>query len=136
MKNLQLGDIFEIKTQRGWAYFQVCHFDKLEGDLIKIFNHVYDNSQTDFQKIISVNDTYYYRSLLKPAYRRKLVDLVGYEDLPKGFELPRYSRSKHLVRGEFLGWFIIDHVANTQILIQELSEDQKKYSSDGIVNDT
>lgn len=136
MISVKLGDIFEIATSKGKAYFQCVHSDKLEGELIKVFNHIFEARPKEIEEILKVEDYYYVGFPLKYALKQKIVEHVGIVPIPKGFKKPRYTRSKHMIRGEFKGWHITDSETEKMVLVQELTEEQRQLSPSGIVNDT
>lgn len=53
-----------------------------------------------------------------------------------GFSKSKFVRTKHNVRGEFLGWHIVNTETWQRQLIESLSSEQKKLSPLGIWNDT
>lgn len=55
---------------------------------------------------------------------------------PSGFDKPRFMRTEHSVRGEFLGWHIVDTETWQRQLVQTLTKEQKALSPWGIWNDT
>ncbi len=136
MARIKLGDIFEIKTAKGYAYFQYVHSDKLEGELIKVFNNIFEERPKAIEEILKVEDCYYVGFPLKYALKQKIVEHIGMIPIPKDFKKPRYTRSKHMIRGEFKGWHITDSETEKMVLVQELTEEQKQFSPSGIVNDT
>lgn len=136
MKRLKAGDIIEIKTTKGYAYFQCMVVNKTEGDLIKVFNKVFTHQETDINTIISIEDTYFYRFPLSYALRRKLVTTIGFAEIPEDFEPPLFMKDKHIIRGEFLGWHIVNTKTLFNRLVTELSDEEKSLSEFGIVNDT
>ena len=73
---------------------------------------------------------------VKAALRRKIINRVGKFEIPRAYEMPLQSRSKHNIRGAFLGWHIIDNKTVKRELKKELSENELKLSPHGIFNDT
>jgi hypothetical protein len=136
MSKIALGDIFEIDTRKGKAYFQCVKIDKVRGDLINVFNKLYDEAPTVIEKAINVEDHYFVGFPLSDAYKRKLVEKVGNIPLPNDFELPAYMRDKHVIKGELLGWHIRDVNTLKRRFVEKLSPQQKKLSPVGIYNDT
>jgi len=136
MSKIELGDIFEIDTRKGKAYFQCVRIDKIKLDLIKVFNKIYQKRPESIESVITVKDNYFIGFALSTAYRRKLVEKVGNVTLPIDFDLPKYMRSKHVIRGQFLGWHIIDTNTLKRELVEKLSIDQQHLSPWGIWNDT
>ncbi|MGZ3777783.1 MAG: hypothetical protein ACXVI9_09375 [Mucilaginibacter sp.] len=136
MAKIELGDIFEIETAKGKAYFQCVKIDKSRGDLIKVFNKLYHERAEFIESVIKVKDNYFIGFPLGAAYRRKLIEKVGNISLPDDFELPKYMRSKHVIQGRFFGWHIINTSTWKRQLVEKLSEEQKQLSPWGIWNDT
>ncbi len=52
------------------------------------------------------------------------------------FIKPKFMRTKHLVRGVFLGWYIVNTDTLHHQLVQDLSPEEKMLSPWGIWNDT
>jgi hypothetical protein len=92
MFRIGLGDIFEINTNEGKAYFQYVKIDKIRGDLINVFNKLYDSRPSHIEIVTNVKDHYYVRFSLITAYKRKLIEKVGYIPLPVSLELPHCYR--------------------------------------------
>lgn len=136
MVKFELGDIFEIETSKGKGYFQCVHSDELRGELIKVFNHLFLNKPENIENILFDYDFYYLGFPLESAYRKKIVQKVGYMSLPKNFKIPKYMRSKYVVKGEFIGWHIINTQTLKRKLVSDLTEDQRQLSEYGIANDT
>jgi hypothetical protein len=136
MKKNQIGDVFEITTNKGLGYFQCVNTHKTKGELIIVFNKLYSEEQKDLELIISVPDYYFYNFPLIYAWKRKLVRIVGNCSIPQKIEIPLFMRDKHIIRGEFLGWHIINTETLQIQLVQNLNEEQKNLSQFGIINDT
>jgi len=136
MTKIELGDIFEINTVKGKGYFQCVKIDKRNCDTIKVFNQLYDEKPVSIENVTNIPDFYFIGFALGPAFKRKLVEKVGNVSLPIGLELPKYVREKHKVRGQFLGWNIIDTSTLKIQLVENLSDEQKQLSPAGIWNDT
>lgn len=136
MAKIELGDIFEIGTNKGKAYFQCVNIDKLNCDTIKVFNKLYSEIPTSVVDVTKEQDYYFVGFALSTAYKRKLVEKVGNVPLPSDFELSKYMRSKHVIKGEFLGWDIINVVTLKRHFVEKLTTEQKRLSPWGIWNDT
>jgi hypothetical protein len=136
MSKIEIGDVFEIDTNKGKAYFQCVKIDKVRGDLINVFNKLYDERPLSIDAVTNVKDHYIIGFPLVAAYKRKLVEKVENIPLPNDFELPQYMRDKHVIRGEFLGWHIIDVNTLKRQFVEKLSPEQKQLSPIGIYNDT
>jgi hypothetical protein len=136
MAKIELGDIFELDTAKGRAYFQCVKIDKLKWDTLKVFNKLYDERPLSTESIIKVGDHYFIGFALSAAFKRKLVVKIGNIPLSNDFELPQYRRIKHIVREEVLGWFIVDITTWKRQFVEVLSLEQKKLSPWGVWNDT
>jgi len=72
---------------------------------------------------------------LSAANHRGIVKKVGYYPVNE-FVKPKYMRTKHNVRGEFLGWHIVDTDTWHMQLVKTLTSEQKMFSPWGCWNDT
>lgn len=136
MSKVDLGDIFEIGTEKGKAYFQCINIDKERCDTIKVFNKLYDVRPLNIEEVTHESDCYFVGFPLGAAHRRKLVEKVGNLPLSKDFKLPEYTRDKHVIRKEFLGWHIVNTSTLKRQFVKELSAAQKQLSPCGVWNDT
>lgn len=134
-RKIELGDVFELETKKGMkAYFQCVKIpeDARYLELIKIFYDLYPQRPEEIDTI--VNCAFFFNEFpLQAALRRKIVEKIGNHPLPEGFEPPRYFRTENTF-GE--GWQIVDAETYQRQTVIELSEDQKKLSPWGSMNDT
>lgn len=135
MKKIKLGDIFEINTHKGKAYLHYIYKDPSVGDLIRVLPGIYPERPANFDTLAGSNEDYMIFFPLSAAYKRKIIECVGFYPAD-GFSKPPYMRTEHNVRGEFLGWHIIDTDTWQRKLVKSLSLDQKQFSPWGIWNDT
>ncbi|NAS14136.1 hypothetical protein [Poritiphilus flavus] len=131
---INLGDIFKIQTKKGYAFMQCVHSDKLEGEIIKVFYKIWDNSEQTIDDILK-SDFFLVGFPLKYALKQGIVALVGNSDIGF-FEKPKFMRSPHQIGEEKLGWHIIDTATMKRKLVKTLNDEQKKLSPWGIWNDT
>jgi len=136
MAKIELGDIFEIITSEGKAYIQCVKIDKVNCDIIKVFNQLYDERPSSIESVTNVQDYYFIGFALSAAFRRKLVEKIGNIPLSIDFELPKYMRDKHAIRGELIGWHIVDVNTLKRQFVEKLSAEQKQLSPIGIYSDT
>lgn len=73
---------------------------------------------------------------LKAAVRKKIVSKVANFNLPIDYHISGYARSEHNIRGEFLGWFIVNRKTLQRELKKKLTKDELKLSPHGMMNDT
>jgi hypothetical protein len=134
MTNIKLGDIFEINTPKGKSYFHYIYHDKSLGDLIRVLPGLYSERPANFDKLAGSKEKYMIFFPLSAANRRRIVENMGHYPVDN-FEQPQYMRSEHIVRGEFLGWHIINTKTWERQLVKTLTPEQKKLSPWGIWND-
>lgn len=135
MGRIKVGDIFEINTPKGKAYLHYIYKDKETGDLIRVLTGLYSERPASFDKLAGSKENYMVFFPLSAAAKQKIVEQVGHYPADN-FAKPRYMRTEHIVRGEFLGWHIIDTETWERQLIKTLTPEQKKLSPWGIWNDT
>jgi hypothetical protein len=135
MAKIKLGDIFEVNTPKGKGYLHYFHRDNDGIDYIRVLQGLYYERPPDFSKIASNPERYVIGFPLSAAYRRKLVDLAGFYPADD-YKMPKFMRDPYLIRGEFLGWHIVNTETLHRAFVKELSPEQKKLSPWGIVNDT
>ncbi len=134
MARIKTGDIFEIKTSKGKAYLHYIFKDETNGDLVRVLPGLYYDQPDDIEGLASEDESFLVFFPLSAANRKKIVEKVGHyrSDLTR----PEYMRTEHYIRGEFLGWHIINTDTWQRELVKELSDSQKQLSPWGIWNDT
>ena len=137
MKKIILGDLFELQAVHGKAYIQCVDIPNNNNDveLIKVFYTIYKEGVTDIN-LTTEEDFFFIRFPLRVAYRKNIVKKIGNVPLPNTFELPKYLRRFHSFGHEPLGWHIIDTKTEQIKLVKHLTDDQKKLSPWGGMNDT
>ena len=135
MTRIKLGDIFEIKTPKGKAYLHFIYRDKEIGDLVRVLSGLHTERPTKIEELAGQNEQFMIFFPLSAANRQKIVEHVGNYPID-GFEKPQLMRTEHYVRGEFLGWHIIDTDTWQRELIKKLTPQQKTLSPWGVWNDT
>jgi len=135
MAKIKIGDIFEINTPRGMAYLHYIHKDGVTGELIRVLQGLYSERPANFDELAASQERYIISFPLSAAAKQKIVESVGYYPA-SNFSKPKLMRTKHNVRGEFLGWYLVDTETWHRQLVKTLSVEQKKLSPWGIWNDT
>lgn len=135
MKRIKLGDIFEIKTANGYAYLHFVFKDEKVGELIRVLPGVYQERPHNVSELAMKGERYMVYFPVSAALRKKIIELVSFYQADD-FTKPKLMRMEHWVRGEFLGWFIVDTNTWKMNLVKTLTNEQKKLSPWGIVNDT
>jgi len=135
MSKIRIGDIFEINTPKGKGYLHYVYKDKLMGDLIRVLPGLYSERPDNLSELAKSKERYMIFFPLSAAYKKKSIEYAGRLDLID-FVKPGYMRDTHIVRGDFLGWHIIDTNTIHRQLVKNLTIEQGKLSPWGIWNDT
>lgn len=135
MAKIKVGDIFEINTPKGKAYLHYINKDPITGELIRVLQGLYSERPVNFNELASLKERYIISFPLTAATKQKIVEPVGSYSA-SDFSKPKLMRTEHNVRGEFLGWYIIDTDTWQRQLVKILTPEQKKLSPWGIWNDT
>ncbi|WLD93781.1 hypothetical protein [Alkalihalobacillus sp. AL-G] len=136
MARLKIGDVFEITTTKGKGYFQYVHKDEMMGQLIRLLPNLYEESHIFESELVKEKEMYLVHFPLGSALEQKVVRIKGNYEVPRDFVLPKKFRSKHTIKGEFVGWHIIDYETLAREKVQELTNEQKQLSPWGTWNDT
>ncbi|CCB85123.1 putative uncharacterized protein [Parachlamydia acanthamoebae UV-7] len=133
MAKIEIGDIFEINTPKGKIYLHYIYKDERIGELIRVLPGVY-LEKPDLLNLAAKKEVYMVFFPLAAAKKRKIVEQVGHFPA-NDFSKPKYMRSKHIVRGEFLGWHIVDTDTFHMRLVKSLAPEQLQLSPWGVAND-
>lgn len=135
MKKINIGDVFEIETKIGLAYLHYIYKDGKLGELIRVLPGVFNERPIDLNELAMKNESFMVFFPVSAAVRKNIIQLAGSHSA-QGFGKPKMMRMEHWVRGEFLGWHIVDTDSWKMKLVKSLTEDQKKLSPWGSFNDT
>jgi len=135
-KKIEVGDIFLLEAEGMYIYFQcVKEAPKGASELIRIYKYE-ENMNERINEIVQNKEEFFIEFPLIHALRKKIISYVGHIALPQDYIAPKYFRSKHIVRGEFICWHIVDSITYKRESVQELSEEQVKLSPWGFWPDT
>lgn len=136
MRNVYIGDIFEISTPKGKAYLHYIYKDPQVGrELVRVLPGLYPDRPSNINQLASSKEQYLVFFPLSAASKKKIVEHVGHYSA-ENYEKPPKMRSAHNVRGEFLGWYIIDTDTWQRELTKALTSDQVRLSDWASWNDT
>lgn len=135
MAKIKVGDIFELNTPKGKAYLHYIHNDKVTGELIRVLKGLYNKIPDDFEKLVNTEERYMISFPVSAATKKNILRHVGFCSA-QNFNKPKYMRTQHNIRGEFLGWHIVDTGTWQRQLVKTLSDEEKKLSPWGAWNDT
>jgi hypothetical protein len=133
---IKIGDVFAISTTKGIGCLQYAHIDDQNIEFIRVLSGLFKELPPNFDELVRKKERFVIGFPLSAAFRRRIVERIGSYTVPDWFEMPRYFRDMHKVRGEFLGWHILDKKTWHRRLVKELSPAEKELSPAGIWNDT
>ena len=133
-KKIVLGDIFELKSDKGYIYLQCVKIpeNRTEVELIRVYYDMHPTKTNDFN-LIQKSFYFYIGFVVQAAVNRELIEKVCNSPIETDFELPRYFRTENLF-GE--GWQIVDSITMNRQSFKKITNEQKKLSPWGIWNDT
>jgi hypothetical protein len=132
---IEIGDVFSISTRKGFGFLQYIGNSDSKYELVRVLEPIKEVKEI-LESEIETTERFIIGFPVKVALKRKIINKIGRFDLPKAFIIPLRSRSKHIIRGEFKGWHIIENQTLHRELKQVLSEEDIKLSPSGIFNDT
>ncbi len=133
MNEIKFGDIFELKTSKGYAYLQYIFNDKLTGEYVRVFYDLYYERPKQFDELLK-SDFFHLCFALKAAVKLGIIKKVAYNELSKSFQYPLFFRSENLFKDGY--WDIINIKTRERVVCQELTQEQQKYSPWSCWNDT
>ena len=74
--------------------------------------------------------------MVKAALRKKILIKTGLFKIPDFYETPIKARTKHIIRGEFIGWHIVDQLTLKREFKKVLTKEDLQLSPHGHPNDT
>jgi hypothetical protein len=132
---INIGDLFEIETSKGFAYFQYCYKSENLGELIRILPETFTHRPDSFDKIVAEKESFMVFFPVLMAYRKKIIHLVANVAL-LNFEKPKFMREECLLKDEPECWYIVDTSTWKRTKVKELTPEQQSLSPWGIWNDT
>ena len=132
---LNTGDIFRILTKKGYGFLQFVETSNNGLHYVRILDHISKEGLIE-QGDVNRKEKWNIEFPLSIANHRKIVEFVGSFKISKGFKVAKFARSKDMVQGEFLGWYIVNRETLKRKLTKKLSNKQKELSPHGIFNDT
>jgi hypothetical protein len=131
---LELGDIFSIKTSKGYGFLQYIETDNLGIEYVRVLFPI-KTEESISQDEVELKERWSIGFPLKAAIRKKIVTKIGNYEIPENYTLDEYARSVHNVRGEHLGWHIVNRITLQRELKSKLEKADLKLSPHGIFND-
>jgi hypothetical protein len=104
-------------------------------ELIRVLEAIKDSNQI-LQDEVNVKERYSVHFVVRAALRKKLIERSGLFTIPSHYKVPTKARIEHNVRGESLGWHIVDQKTLQRQFKKELDADDILLSPHSHPNDT
>lgn len=90
MKRVKPGDVFEIPTEKGVAYFQCVKEVRLtKCEILRILPGVYSTDQlNNLDELVKQKEVFFIQFPLKYAVKKNCVRLIGTCPVPEQVKLP------------------------------------------------
>lgn len=130
---MKTGDLYKIKTNKGWGLVQLIKIpkDKTQLQLIRVFYDLHDILPLNLQEETEKKHFFLEFPLIS-ALRKRILIFVENVPISDSFSFPRYFRAENVFGP---GWRIID-INGGQKVVEQLSSEEKKLSPWGTWNDT
>lgn len=129
------GGVFKIETKNGFGLFHCINEEKNKGGVIRVFAKELKEIPSNLEEFVSSKEDFIASFPVNIALRRKIIEKISYYDY-SSFEVPRYMIETHVIRGSFLGWFIVDTLTYKRQLVQKLEPEHYNLQENGMINDT
>ena len=135
MKKIIPGDVFEIKTTKGFAYFQYTHKNEKYGYLIRVFSKIFPTQNQELEKLIKQKHDFQTFFPLGAAVNRKIVKFIHNDEIPKSAkEFPTFKCGGSTDNKSHDKWWLWD--GKKEKRIGKLPKKYWALPTRGICNDT
>lgn len=136
-KKPKIGDIYELKVQRGLAYVQYTHDGKDNGQLVRVLPEIFSSRPSDYPALSKQKELYFIFCFLERGLRAREIELVSNQAVPewaRPFPVMRKAggRSRD---GRVLKWYIGDgrrlytvEEMQRALNVRELTPEQRRLS--------
>jgi hypothetical protein len=133
---IRIGDVVEIATAKGLAYAQCTHQHKQWGELLRILPGFFGARPSGFAELVTQREAFVVFFPLKAAVSRKLVSIVGNEQVPlEAQKFPLFRAAGFVDRsGRVREWWLWDGERSWQI--GNLTDEQRRLPIQEVCNDT
>lgn len=132
---IQEGEVFAIETKNGFGFLQYIMPDQFGIEITRVLEPIKPHNELS-QYDVDLPERFTIHFVINAALRKKLIYRTGVFQIPTNYVVPSKAREKHRIRGEFLGWHIIDQKTLKRELKQVLSPEDLKLPFHGHPNDT
>ncbi len=107
-KRPKIGDIIEIKTPKGCAYFQYTHKHPKMGYLIRVLPGLYEKRPNDFTELAQQKESFKIFFTLGSAAHQNIVTIVANESIPEHARAFPVFRSNCSGDPNYSNWWLWD----------------------------
>ena len=132
---IEKGEVFAIRTKLGYGFLQYVATGNLGMEIIRVLEPIKNTTQILLEEI-NMKERFSVQFVIKSALRKGLIERCGLFEIPLHYLAPSHARTQHIIRGEFLGWHIVDQQTMKRELKRELSPEDILLSPHGVPNDT
>lgn len=132
---ITLGEVFAIQTKIGFGFLQYVGVDQFGCQIVRILESIKPIDEITRVEV-EMPERFTVHFVAKAALTRKIISRAGAFGIPKEYIIPKKGREPYNIRGEFLGWHIVDLQTLKRELKQQLSSDDLKLPPAGHPNDT
>jgi hypothetical protein len=132
-----IGDVYEIRTPLGFAYFQFTHKKPTYGSPIRVLPNVFEERPTDFDTIVRGDERFVIFFPVGAALSRGIITLVGNFEIPlsaRRFPLFKDGGGRDPATKQLRSWWLWD--GDREWRVPELTPEQKRLPVPWVVNDT
>jgi hypothetical protein len=136
MTKSRIGDIAEIKTEKGLAYAQYTHKHKQFGALIRIFSKLYESRLSDVSQLADAKVAFVCFFPLNAAISKGIVTNIGNITVPLNAQkFPTFRDGVADPKtGKVNTWWLWD--GENEWKVGVLTPEQRKFPIRGVWNDT
>ena len=137
MNKIQIGDLFRVEGKNRQVLLHwVGNYQEPNpqvAQLVRVFYSPLDQG-VDYSDLVAKPELYLIYFPLIVSHKKNLIEKIGNYPVPKDFQLPKFMRDPHIVRGKFLGWHIVEINTLQRRFVTDLSDEERTLSPFGIWN--
>ena len=91
MKRTMVGDVYALKTERGYRILQWAYFIEKEGKFVRVFPNFYQEIPTNIDQIVSGECSYMLHFDISKMYRKGILELIYRAPVETIPSFPKYT---------------------------------------------
>ncbi len=128
MRRLKIGDVYEIRTPKGFAYMQLTHMHReppVLGDLVRVMPGFYSERPSDLESIIQNEERFRTFIPINATIKIGLAEFVRTIPVPESKRPFPHFRLRADILGERASWWIWDGEKDSKVG-RTLTEEQRQ----------